>query len=83
MNGLSEEEINKVRALLEHEGLYEFLPYVEQAAAEQKLSAARRLLWKQYRQLIIGLAGLLGALVMISEGFRAVIKSIWTGVIGV
>lgn len=54
---LTDDDLRRLKELLEHEGLEAFLPYMEQAAAEAKLTAARRLLWRTYRQMFLVLSG--------------------------
>ena len=61
------ERLDALEELLEHEGFAEFLPYAKMAAAEAKLSAARRLVWRTYRQLFIVFAGGVVAVVTLWE----------------
>lgn len=62
MGQFSDEEMQRLRDLLTHEGLDAFLPYAEQAAAEAKLSMAKRLVWRTYRQIFIAVTGLIIAI---------------------
>jgi len=57
MDPLTDDEIRRLKDLLRHEGLSKFLPYAELAAAEAKLSAARRLVWRTYRQIFVAAVG--------------------------
>lgn len=58
---LTEEEVRKVRTILEHEGLDAFLPYADLAAADLKLSSAKKLIWKTYRQIFVSFVALVVA----------------------
>lgn len=57
MEPLTDDQIRRLKVLLQHEGLEKFLPYAEMAAAEAKLSAARRLVWRTYRQIFVAGVG--------------------------
>lgn len=78
----SDEQIAKLKKFCEHEGLEEFLPYAKFAAAEAKISSARRLVWKSYRQIFIGTVGLLVAVATFWEKTTAGLKSLLLGVLG-
>lgn len=58
MTPLTDDEIRRIRQFIQDEGLLNFVPYADQAAAEAKLNAARRLVWKTYRQMFITSIGL-------------------------
>lgn len=79
MNELTNEELVRLRKLLQHEGLEKFLPYADQAAAEAKLNAARRLIWRTYRQMFVAFAGAILAGVTFWETLTRFISSILTG----
>jgi len=78
---LTDEQLQRLRALLEHEGLTAFLPYAEQAAAEARISAARRLVWQSYRQMIIATAALIVALITLWDKARDALRAaiVWAG----
>jgi len=79
---LTEDQMRRLRAILTHEGLEAFLPYAEQAAAEAKISAARRLLWKTYRQMFVALVGLIVAVATFWEKTLGGVKAFLQWAVG-
>jgi hypothetical protein len=73
---LSDEQLRRLEALLEHEGLQAFLPYAKQAAAEAKLTAARKLIWQSYRQMFIAAVALIVAVATFWEKLGAFVRFI-------
>ena len=79
---LTPEQIERLKRILEHEGLKAFLPYAEQAAAEAKLSQAKQLVWKTYRQIFIGLVGLIVASATFWDKTTGALKALLQGAVG-
>ena len=76
---LTEEELSRLRKILQHEGLNKFLPYADQAAAELKLSSARRLVWRSSRQFFIAFVGIIVALATFWEKAVNFLKMVLLG----
>lgn len=76
---LTDQQIARLKMLLEHEGLQEFLPYAEQAAAEAKFNAARRLVMRAYRQMFIALVALIVAAATFWEKIAAFFRWAFKG----
>jgi nucleoside 2-deoxyribosyltransferase len=80
--GFTDEEFQRLKSLLEHEGFSEFLPYAKQAAAEAKMSQARRLVWQSYRAILISSAALIVAGVTFFEKVRDGIRAVLIALMG-
>ena len=58
-NNLTDEDVARLKVLLNSEGLEAFLPFADQAAAEAKLTAARRLLVRAYWRMFVAFVGVI------------------------
>lgn len=56
-----------LRRLAEHKGLKKFLPYAEAAAEAARFREARALIWRTYRQALVGVGGAMIALITFWE----------------
>lgn len=76
-NGLTDEQYERLRAILENTDLEDFLPYAREAAAYHKLKLAKRLVWDTRRKWIIGTAAVLTALISFGASIGQFIKGWW------
>jgi ferric-dicitrate binding protein FerR (iron transport regulator) len=64
---LTPEEIEKLRALL---------PYAEAVRSEAEYDAAKRLVMRRWKGMVIAMAALAGALVVLWQHFKAFIQAV-------
>lgn len=67
MTDFTEQEITRLKELLSDEGFNEFVQYVDIAAADYKLKAARRLIIQAWRQRAVIVVGILTLMATIWE----------------